>query len=278
MHEGVVALLADAGIHLKRSARSYRPTISLEGVEAKVLKPQNVVEMLHVGSRDIGFAGADWVFELEADVVEILDTELDAVRLVAAAPSEMVVDGRLSDQSPLGGPLRVAAEMPRIAQRWIDRACPTAKLVRTFGATEVFPPEDADCIVDIAATGATLRANGLVVVDEVLTSSTRLYASHAAMADERKRGRIEGLAAILQSVLDGRRRAMLEVNISPDRLSALVEILPCMRRPTVSTLFGDDGYAVKAAVPRSAVPALIPRIKEVGGTDIVVSPLSQVLP
>ena len=278
MHDGVVALLADAGIHLKRSARNYRPTISLAGVEAKVLKPQNVVEMLHVGSRDIGFAGADWVFEMQADLVEVLDTGLDAVRIVAAAPAEILVDGKLPSESPLGGPLRVAAEMPRIAQQWIDRACPKAKLVRTFGATEVFPPEDADCIIDIAATGATLRANGLVVVDEVLQSSTRLFASHVAMADERKRRRVEGLAAILQSVLDGRRRVMLEVNISPDKLEALVSILPSMRKPTVASLFGDDGYAVKAAVPRSSVPGLIPRIKEVGGSDIVVSPLSQVLP
>lgn len=278
MHQGVVDLLADAGIHLKQTARSYRPAISLAGVEAKVLKPQNVVEMLHVGTRDCGFAGADWVVELEADIVEVLDTGLDTVRLVAAAPSSILIDGRLPPESPVGGPLRVAAEMPRIAQQWIDRACPRARLVRTFGATEVFPPEDADCIVDIAATGATLRANGLEVVDEVLRSSTRLYASHAAMADEQKRGRIEGLCAVLKSVLEGRRRVMIEVNIMPDALAALVDILPCMRRPTVASLFDQAGYAVKAAVPRDDIPALIPRIKAVGGTDIVVSPLSQVLP
>ncbi len=278
MHQGVVELLSDAGIHLRQTARSYRPAISLAGVEAKVLKPQNVVEMLHIGSRDLGFAGADWVVELEANIVEVLDTGLDSVRLVAAAPATLLVDGQLPSTSPHGGPLRVAAEMPRIAQQWIERACPSARLVRTFGATEVFPPEDADCIVDIAATGATLRANGLVIVDEVMHSSTRLYASHVAMADSTKRRRIEGLVAILQGVLEGRRRVMLEVNIGPEQLPALVEILPCMRKPTVASLFGEEGYAVKAAVPRDAVPALLPRIKSVGGSDIVVSPLSQVLP
>ncbi|MEO1338816.1 MAG: ATP phosphoribosyltransferase, partial [Myxococcota bacterium] len=243
MHQGVIALLADAGIHLKQTARNYRPVISLSGVEVKVLKPQNVVEMLHVGTRDCGFAGADWVAELEADVVEVFDTELDAVGLVVAAPTEILVDGRLPDTSPLGGPLRVAAEMPRIAQQWIDRACPKARLVRTFGATEVFPPEDADCILDIAATGATLRANGLTIVDEVMRSSTRLYASHAAMKDDAKRARIEGLVALLRGVLEGRRRVMMEINIGPDSLEALVDILPCMHRPTVASLFGEAGYA-----------------------------------
>ncbi|MEM7677346.1 MAG: ATP phosphoribosyltransferase, partial [Myxococcota bacterium] len=279
MHQGVIALLADAGIHLKQTARNYRPVISLSGVEVKVLKPQNVVEMLHVGTRDCGFAGADWVAELEADVVEVFDTELDAVGLVVAAPTELLVDdGRLPTHSPMGGPLRVAAEMPRIARQWIERVCPQARLVRTFGATEVFPPEDADCIVDIAATGATLRANGLTIVDEVMRSSTRLYASHAAMNDDAKRARIEGLVDLLRGVLEGRRRVMMEVNIGPDSLEALVEILPCMRRPTVATLSGEAGFAVKAAVPKVEVPDLIPRIKAVGGSDIVVSPLAQVLP
>jgi len=72
----VLTLLADAGIRVRPSARGYRPDVSLPGAEAKMLKPQNIVEMLALGSRDIGFAGADWVAELEggADVVELLDT------------------------------------------------------------------------------------------------------------------------------------------------------------------------------------------------------------
>src|SRR5229473_8245197 len=89
MEQGVLTLLADAGIHVRPSARGYRPEVSLPDTEAKLLKPQNVVEMLAVGSRDVGFAGADWVAELEADVVELLDTELDPVQIVAAAPGEL---------------------------------------------------------------------------------------------------------------------------------------------------------------------------------------------
>ena len=169
----------------------------------------------------------------------MLDTGLDAVRLVAAAPSRAVlVDGRLPEsKARTVVPLRVAAEMPQVSpSKWIERACPSARLVRTFGATEVFPPEDADCIVDIAATGATLRANGLEVVDEVMRSSTRLYASHVAMADRaQSAGRIEGLVAILQGVLEGRRRVdARSEHRDSDQLEALVEILPCMRRPTVA--------------------------------------------
>ncbi|MCB1971820.1 MAG: hypothetical protein KDG54_15575, partial [Geminicoccaceae bacterium] len=73
MQENVMTILHDAGVRLSYDRRGYRPSISLEGFETKILKPQNIVEMLHAGSRDIGFAGADWVAEKEADLVELLD-------------------------------------------------------------------------------------------------------------------------------------------------------------------------------------------------------------
>ena len=71
---------------------------------------------------------------------------------------------------------------------------------------------------------------------------------------------------------------MLEVNVPADRLDALVAILPCMREPTVSTLHGDSGFAVKVAVPRRDLPSLVLEIKSAGGTDIVVGDLSQIVP
>ena len=86
LQKGVLALLSDAGINVTVPPRGYRPTCSVDGLEIKLLKPQNIVEMLHAGSRDLGFAGADWVAEKGADLVEVLDTGLDPVRIVAAAP------------------------------------------------------------------------------------------------------------------------------------------------------------------------------------------------
>ena len=158
-------------------SRDYRPSISLEHVGAKVFKPQDIVEMLHIGSRDIGFAGADWVRELGADLVELLDTGLDPVKLVAAAPVDLLVDGKLPNQ-----PLVIASEYEKITRAWIAESGLDATFVRAHGATEVFPPEDADCIVDNTATGSTLRANNLDIVDELMRSSTRMYANPRSCA------------------------------------------------------------------------------------------------
>ncbi|MCK6510710.1 ATP phosphoribosyltransferase [Myxococcota bacterium] len=273
MQDNVFRLLADAGIHVKMGSRNYRPAISFAGVEAKILKPQNIIEMLHAGSRDLGFAGADWVAEKHVELVELLDTGLDPVRLVAAAPIDLLESGVLPKRH-----LVIASEYEQLALRWIRKNGLNATFVRTYGATEVFPPEDADCIVDNTATGATLRSNGLQIVDQLMTSSTRLYASPEAMDKPQKRDVIEHIALLIKGVLEARKRVMVEINISGEQLERLVAILPCMREPTIAPLHGSAGYAVKVAVPRADLPHLIPQIRAAGGTDIVVTTPNQIIP
>jgi ATP phosphoribosyltransferase len=270
---GVTALLAAAGMELRAGPRGYRPVLSVSGYEVKMLKPQNIVEMLAAGSRDVGFAGADWVAEKAADLVELLDTGLDPVRMVAAAPESLLVDGSLPRRH-----LVVASEYERLTRDWIADQGLDATFVHSYGATEVFPPEDADVIVDISATGETLAANGLVVVAELLRSSTRFYASPQALDSPGKKTAIDGLVLSLRSVIEARDRAMVELNVSRDDLDSVIAILPSMREPTVASLHGGDGLAVKAAVPRAELPTLIPLLKERGATDIAVSRLEQIVP
>jgi ATP phosphoribosyltransferase len=273
MQEAVFALLAEAGIRVRVGGRAYRPAIDLPGFEVKLLKPQNIVEMVQAGSRDLGLTGADWVAELDGGIVELLDLGLDPVEVVAAVPA-----GLLEQGWPPEEPIVVASEYERLTRTWIDRNGLSARFVRSYGATEVFPPEDADCIVDNTATGSTLQANGLEIVDTLMTSSTRLYANESVLAQPAQRERIETFVLLLRSVLEARRRVMVEVNVSADDLDVMVAILPCMREPTISPLRGEGGYAVKVAAPRDLLPGLIPEIKARGGTDIVVTALSQIVP
>ena len=272
MQQGVVALLEEAGIGVRLSDRGYRPKVNLPNTTTKVLKPQNIIEMLHVGSRDVGFAGADWVRELDARLVELCDTGLDPVQLVAAAPKALLVDGALPKTK-----IVVASEYERLTRSWIAEEGLDATFLRSYGATEVFPPEDADCIVDNTATGSTLRENGLVIVSELLRSSTRLFANPRALDIPHKRAAIEGLVLVVESVLEARKRVMLELNVSAEALTSVINALPCMREPTISPLSGGAAFAVKSAVPRESLPTLIPKLKAEGGTDIVVSKLTQIV-
>lgn len=279
--EEVVNLLAAAGLPVRSNGRSYRPQVSEAGMEAKYLKPQNIPRLIEIGAHDCGFTGHDWVVESGADVVQVLDTGLDPVTLVAAAP-EASRPGEAPEGSgsaaPPGRPLIVASEYERITRRYLDGLGRPYLFIRTFGATEVFPPEDADMILDLVATGTTLRENHLVVVDEVLKSSTRFVASRAALAEPEKAERIDMLRTLMQAALEARRRVLLEMNVARERLAAVVEVLPAMKSPTIQELYGGKGYAVKAAVPRDGLPGVILRLRQAGATDLIAYALEKVIP
>jgi ATP phosphoribosyltransferase len=270
--DNVTRLFAEAGFPLCLAERTYRPLIAADWLDAKIMKPQNVGELLELGSHDAGFTGADWIRESGADVAEILDLGFDKVRIVAAVP-EGLDDGALKTKK-----LVVATEYVGLAETWLSRTGYTYRLLRTYGATEVFPPDDADMIIDNTSSGQTLKDNGLRIIAVILESSTRFVASRQAMADPEKRGRIEELSMLFKAVLDGRDKVMLEMNVAKARFNELVAGLPAMRSPTVAPLYGDEGYAVKIAVKKDEVPGLIPRLKKLGAGDIVEYDLRKVVP
>ncbi|MEM9940081.1 MAG: ATP phosphoribosyltransferase [Planctomycetota bacterium] len=273
MFDQVIDLLKGAGISIRQSERGYRPNLSLESFNTKILKPRNVISMLDAGARDLGFAGADWIDEMGIELVELLDTGLNPVRLVVAAPTELLVDGKLPNRRII-----VASEYPNLAKRWIESKGIDAEVLQTFGATEVFPPEDADCIIDNTATGSTLRANGLQIIDEIMKSSTRLYASQAAMQNDQIKIQIENFAMLINSVLQARGRVMMDLNVSQDNLEELLKCLPSMRTPTISPLSDEGWVAVRAAIPRKELANIIPKLKLAGGFDIVTMSPEQLIP
>ncbi len=273
MYEEIVALLKGAGITIRNSSRGYRPSISLSNYDAKILKPRNVISMLVAGARDVGFAGADWLSEMGVELVEILDTQLNPVQLVVAAPHQLLVDGELPNRH-----LVIASEYPNMAQRWIESEGIDAEVLTTYGATEVFPPEDADLIIDNTATGSTLRANGLLIIDEIMKSSTRLYASKAAMENPAVKTQLEDLGLLLEAVLRARGRVMMDLNVASSDLDAVLEVLPTMRQPTISSLSTDGWHSVRSAVPRSELADVIPKLKVAGACDIVTSAAQQLIP
>jgi ATP phosphoribosyltransferase len=272
IYANVAALFADAGITITLPERSYRPIVNQDDLEAKVMKPQNIGKLLELGAHDAGFTGRDWVQETGADVELIMDTGFDRVRIVAAL-SEGIDDSALQSRRIIA-----ATEYESIARTWLTSRGVNHLIVRTHGATEVFPPDDADMIIDNTATGRTLAENGLRIVDTLLTSSTCLFASKSAMADSDKRRKILELKMLFEAVLNARERVMLEMNVSKDRFTELVAGIPAMRSPTVSPLYGDGGYAIKIAVKKSEVPILLPQLKALGATDILEYELRKVLP
>ncbi|MDR1142789.1 MAG: ATP phosphoribosyltransferase, partial [Spirochaetaceae bacterium] len=221
--DNVARLFEEAGFPINLADRTYRPVIGASWLDAKIMKPQNVGELLELGSHDAGFTGIDWIKESGAQVEEIMDLGLDRVRIVAAVPADK------SEAELKTKKIVVATEYVNLAEAWLLANGYHYKILRTYGATEVFPPDDADMIIDNTASGQTLRDNGLKIIDTILESSTRFVAGKAAMADREKRARIEELSMLFRAVLDARERVMLEMNVIADRFNTLVSGLPSMR-------------------------------------------------
>ncbi|MGD9685152.1 MAG: ATP phosphoribosyltransferase [Candidatus Obscuribacterales bacterium] len=268
IQEKVLDLLGRIGLDFSRSGRSYRPAQKNAGVRAKMLKAQNIPELVALGRHDCGFSGYDWIRERRADVVELLDLGFDPVRIVAAVP-EGLASSRDNKYRELGRPLVIASEYRELTATYIEQSGIDGIYLQTFGATEALPPEDADMIVDNTATGATLQANRLVIVDELLRSTTRFICNRRALADPVKKRLLDEMVMLMESSLRARAKVLLEMNVSSADLERIVKDLPCMKAPTVCQLYGEQGYAVKVAVPKAEVPALVPRLVALGARDIL---------
>ncbi len=269
IYDNVADLLISAGISFKITGRNYRPLVSNEKIDIKIMKPQNIPKLVEMGARDIGFTGYDWIKEEKADVIEVMDLTFDPVQIVCAIPSKYSIK-ELKKRKII-----VASEYENISRQFLNKKKYKFELIRTYGATEVFPPDDADMIIDNTSTGTTLAEHNLKVVATVMESSTRFIANRKAM--KKKEKEINKLKMLFNAVLDARKKVLLEMNVPADKLEKLVKFLPCMRSPTVAPLYKEEGYAVKIAVDKSDVLDLIPKLKKYGAKDILEYEISKVV-
>ena len=168
-----------------------------------------------------------------------------------------------------------------MSRKWIEEKKIQGSIFRTWGTSEGFVQDNPDALaqilIDNTSTGSSLKANRLKIVDTLMESSTRMYASKEAMKDPEKKQKIMELKMLFETVLAARDRVMLEMNVSEDKFDNLIKGIPSMKSPTVSPLFGGNGYAVKIAVKKSEVPTLLPQLHSLGATDIVEYGLRKVL-
>lgn len=277
IYESVYELLNDVGISIHLPERTYFPTTNQDDLAFQVVKPQITSALLAENKADVGFSGKDWVYEngVENDVVEIMDLGFDPVRIVAAIPETKDFNSLLKEK------LTIATEYESLSKKWISNKKIDGTIFRTWGTSEGFVQDSeaalAQVLIDNTSTGSSLKANRLKIVDTLMESSTRMYASKAAFENPSKKQKILELKMLFEAVLAARTRVMLEMNVSKANFENLIKGIPSMKSPTVSPLFDDDGYAVKIAVKKSEVPNLLPKLQSLGATDILEYELRKVM-
>ena len=277
IYESVYELLNDVGISIHLPERTYFPTTNQKDLAFQVVKPQITSFLLSENKADLGFSGKDWVYEngVEDKVEEIMDLGFDPVRIVAAIPETKDLETLLKN------PVTIATEYQSLSKKWVESKKINGTIFRTWGTSEGFVQDAEDAmaqiLIDNTSTGSSLKANRLKIVDTLMESSTRMYASKEAIKNPQKKQKILELKMLFEAVLNARGRVMLEMNVAKDKFDSLVKGLPSMRSPTVSPLFGDNGYAVKIAVNKCEVPTLLPKLQSLGATDILEYELRKVV-
>ena len=280
LERATLELFEAADLTVARSSSvDYKATIADPRVaDVRILRPQEIPVYVAEGLYDLGITGRDWIEETASDVVSLGELHYSKA---TARPIKVVLavadDAPWSKVGDLPAGVRVSTEYPGLTRRFLAEHGVEAEVRLSHGATEAKIPDIADAVVEITETGRALRAAELRILDTILVSFTELVANPAAYADPAKRHAMHQLHTLLQGSLEARGKVLVKLNVAEADLEAVIALLPALKAPTVSKLFGTDGYAVETVVPKADINTLIPDLSDAGASDIIEVPLSKIV-
>ncbi|SNS18944.1 ATP phosphoribosyltransferase [Actinomadura meyerae] len=280
LEKATMQLFDAADLTVQRTSdRDYRASIDDPRIDrVRVLRPQEIPTYLEQGLFDLGITGRDWITETDADVVSLGELKYskataNPVRVIMAVP-----DGApWQSVSDLPEGVRISTEFPAMTRRFLEEHGVKATVVPSYGATEAKVPDIVDAIVDLTETGSSLRKNGLRILDTLLTSYTELVANREAYENAEKRAAMEDIALLLQGVIRARGKVLLKLNVAQADLQDVLDIMPAMSSPTVTSLAGGESNAVESVVAKRGVNTLIPALKAAGAHDILEIPIAKIV-
>ena len=278
LQEATFQLFGQAGFKISVDSRSYYPAVNDAELEILLMRAQEIPRYVSEGVLDAGISGLDWIMENNADVVEIADlvyskSTSNPVRLVIAVAE----DSDIKTVDDLNGK-RIASELVNVTGKYLREHGVEATVEYSWGATEVKVPQLVDAIADLTETGSSLAANKLRIIATILESTTKLHANRAAWDAPWKRAKLESISILLQGALRARSKLGLKMNVPEAALSAILNILPAMKQPTISKLVGSDWVAIEVILDEIQARNLIQPLKSAGAQDIIAYPLSAVIP
>ncbi len=253
------------------------PSIDDKEIECLMFRAQEIARYVERGVLDAGLTGKDWITENGADVVEIENliyskATSSVFRWVVAVPD----NSDIHSVKDLEGK-RIATELVNATQRYLEKHGVSAEVEYSWGATEIKVPHLVDAIVEGTETGSSLRAHKLRIVDTVVESTTKLIANHAAWDDPWKREKLEIIGMLLRGALEAEAKVGLKMNAPKDRLEQIIQQLPALHTPTISSQADSDWVAIEVIIDEEIVRDIIPRLKKAGAEGIIEYPLNKVI-
>jgi ATP phosphoribosyltransferase len=247
-------------------------------LSCSICRAQEMSRYVEQGVLDAGITGKDWVLENESDVVVVEDLIYSKVskrstRWVIAVPG----DSDIKSIEDLKGK-KIATELVNYTKKFFLEKNINVEIEFSWGATEAKVVSGlADAIVEVTETESTIRAHGLRIIYEMMTSNTQFIANKDAWQDPWKREKIENIVLLLQGALRADKIVGLKMNVPNDRLEEVISMLPSLNAPTIANLYQTDWYSVETVISEHQVRELIPKLIRGGAEGIVEYGLNKVI-
>ncbi len=277
-------LMRRSGWRISVDARSYMPKVDDPTLSCRLLRPQEMPRYIADGTLDAGITGRDWVVEND---VKLMEVESFTYSKVSLAPTRWVLV--VPENSPirrledLEGK-RIATEMVNFTRRVFARRKVKVEVEFSWGATEAKAADGlVDAAVEVTETGSSLRANGLRIVEELLTSTPVLVANPQSWAQEWKQAKIMQIGVLVRGALDAEARVGIKMNCARTNLPRVIDLLPSITAPTISPLYpspalkGEEWVAVETVISEHTVRELFPKLLAAGAVGIIEYPLNKII-
>lgn len=278
LEKPTIELFAKSGWIIKPASRNYFPEVDDPELSCSICRPQEMSRYVESGLLDCGVTGKDWILENQSDVEVIADLIYSKVsrkptRWVIAVPG----DSEIRKLEDLEGKT-IATELVGHSRRFFRERGINVDIQFSWGATEAKVVSGlADAIVEVTETESTIKAHGLRIIHEMMTSNTQFIVNKEAWADPWKREKIENISILLQGALRAENIVGLKMNVPEANLEAVIAVLPSMNFPTVSHLYNKKWYSVETVISEHEVRDLVPNLLKVGAEGIVEYVLNKVV-
>jgi ATP phosphoribosyltransferase len=278
LQEATINLFRKSGWKISVNSRSYFPDINDETMECHICRAQEMSRYVENGTIDAGLTGKDWIEENESNVVVVDDLIYSKVsqnpaRWVLAVPNH----SDIKELKDLEGK-KIATELVNFTRRYFEQKKIHVEVEFSWGATEAKAVSGmADAIVEVTETGSTIKAHGLKIIHELMTSNTQLIANRASYEDPWKRGKIGQIILLLKGALRAENMVGLKMNVPTEKLESIIKMLPSLHAPTVAGLHHSEWVSVETMVDSRVVRDLIPQLIGGGAQGIIEYPLNKVI-
>jgi ATP phosphoribosyltransferase len=284
LQESTFKIFKKAGFNITVGSRSYFPYIDDVEIEPILIRAQEMSRYVEDGVLDCGITGEDWILENGSEVTRIKElvyakTGMNAVRWVLAVPN----DSSIKSVKDLQGK-RIATELKGFTEKYLKDHGVKAEVEFSWGATEAKVASGlVDAIVELTETGSSLRANNLRIVETLCKSTTQFIANKKAFQDKAKKEKMDNIALLLLGAIQAEAKVGLKMNVHEKNLRRVINIVPALKNPTVSTLWNSEEntkekwYDVDTIIDEKIVRDLIPKLKSAGAEGIIEYPLNKVI-